>query len=671
MYRIDENIEISSQIKLTGDEYAGFYSNGLTMQDSETMRRMSVIEENDTHTVMRDDRGVELEVLHEQLADSTYMIRSVITNKGENDVTLEMADSFSAKGIKADKIHRMTSFWSAEGRLKTDDVKELGLECSWNHMAYRVEKFGNVGSMPVRRYFPFVALEDSDSKRFIAFLLYTPSSWQVEIVCRHDDLLTVNGGIADRDFGAFSKKMVPGAVLETPRALMAIGSSMEEVCDKLVKAQKPDVSPIDDHMGITFNEYCATWGNPNEENMKKVCDHVAGKGIQYLVMDSGWYGKDDGYWWDYTGEWEINTNRFPNGLKPVADYIRSKGMIPGIWFEFENVTPKCKLWEKAEWLLKKDGVPLSVGGRRFLDMENPEVKEHLRNKVIKLLKDNGYGYIKVDYNDTIGIGCDGPDGLGENLRRKVLATQEFFKELRREIPELVIENCSSGGHRLEPSMMELASMASFSDAHEIPALPIIAANVHRIIRPEQNQIWAVFRAADSDARLYCSICSTLFGRMGLSGDIYDMSEHQWDIIHAGMDFYKKASEIIRDGYTQVLECNVKSYNDPEGGQLVVRSSGDRTLVVYHRFGNSVSVEEFAEGLANESVAAREAEEANEKASAVVISNEKILCDKNEIVEKLLAKISAGCDGDVVRQNDVVTYGKADRDFSAQAWIVVR
>ena len=119
-------------------------------------------------------------------------------------------------------------------------------------------------------------------------------------------------------------------------------------------------------------------------------------------------------------------------------------------------------------------------------MEDPYVQDYLKKSVIDRLKEDGFGYIKVDYNDTLGIGCDGDGSLGENLRKKVLATQEFFRRMRREIPELVIENCSSGGHRLEPSFMQLASQASFSDAHEIASLPVIAANVQRVIKPQQS-----------------------------------------------------------------------------------------------------------------------------------------------------------------------------------------
>ena len=94
-------------------------------------------------------------------------------------------------------------------------------------------------------------------------------------------------------------------------------------------------------------------------------------------------------------------------------------------------------------------------------MEDEWVINYLGGKVIKLLKECGFGYLKVDYNDTIGMGCDGPESLGENLRKKVQATQEFFRKIKAEIPEIVIENCSSGGHRLEPSMMELVSRQAF------------------------------------------------------------------------------------------------------------------------------------------------------------------------------------------------------------------
>lgn len=587
------NIKSLAQCKFTGDEYCGFYSCGLTMLDNSSMRRFNNTYESGSKTTLTSDDGLKLTVSYEKspYSDATGVVTSFENGSGA-PVTLEMLTSFLLPEVKADKIHRILSFWSAEGRVKTDDLAELNMEHSWNNMAFRVEKFGNVGSMPVRKYFPFVALEDSETHSFTAVQLYSPASWQIELTVRAGDVVRVSGGIADRDFGQWTKTVKPGETFVAPKAVVATGSSLEEVCDKLVKAQHPDISPIDNKMGITFNEYCATWGNPTIDNLKKLADKIVGKGIQYLVMDSGWYS-DCGNWWEYRGDWSINKNRFPNGLRELTDYIREKGMIPGIWFEFEVASPKSGVYDNPEHFVKKDGVPLTIGGARFWDMEDPYVESYLDRYVIGNLRDNGFGYIKVDYNDTMGIGCDGPEGPGENLRKKVLATQEYFKKMRRELPDLVIENCSSGGHRLEPSFMELASQASFSDAHEIPSLPLIAANLHRVIRPEQSQIWAVMRATDSDSRIFYSICATFLGRMGLSGDVYDLSDHQWGLLDGGIDFYREAAPIIKDGYTFFNCADTKSYNNPTGSQLVLRVFEDKVLCVYHRFAGSEDIETFA------------------------------------------------------------------------------
>lgn len=345
---------------------------------------------------------------------------------------------------------------------------------------------------------------------------------------------------------------------------------------------------MDQDMGIMFNEFCTTWGNPSLENIKKICDKLKGRDVKYLVIDSGWYGKNEG-WWASIGDWDVNYEKFPGGLKKAADYIRECGMIPGLWFEPESVGRLSKHWDNTVHLLKKDGVVLTVGDKRFWDMSDPWVKNYLSNAVIKTLKECGFGYIKIDYNDTIGIGCDGAESLGEGLRQRVRASQEFFKNIKWEIPDIVIEMCSSGGHRLEPSMMELVSQASFSDAHEITAIPIIAANIHRVIKPSQSQIWAVMRGNDSNNRIYYSIISTFFGRMCLSGDIYDLTDNQWSIIEEGMDFYREAAGIIKSGTTVKYENHVKSYNKPVGEQIVIRKYGNKLLVIAHRFENSNNI----------------------------------------------------------------------------------
>lgn len=577
-------MELYGEMKLRGDGYGGGFSCGMTMCRSETMEGFDLCEETEDRVVYKNRSGVVLTV-HRKRDGEALRVCQTVYNGSSEEIGLEMLASFAIRGVKADRIHRLQSFWSAEGKLRTETFVELHLEPSWNRCGMRIEKFGNVGSMPVRKYFPFLGLEDSGSGRFLGIQLYCASSWQMEILCKEEETLSVVGGLGDRDFGHWMKELAPGESFASPEAVIAQGTSLCQVCDRLVRAQHPKISPLDGQMDILYNEYCTTWGNPSFENLKRICDKLTGKGIRYLVIDSGWYGHSE-YWWESIGDWDVNEQRFPGGMKPIADYIRSRGMIPGLWFEMESLAPGSVHYNQAEHLVRKDGVPLTVGGKRFWDMEDPWVIEYLSEKVIRLLKDCGFGYLKVDYNDTMGMGCDGAESPGEGLRRKAEATKAFFARIREEIPDMVIENCSSGGHRLEPSMMELVSQASFSDAHEIKSIPLIAANLHRVIQPRQSQIWAVLRAGDSEERIYYSLIATLLGRMCLSGEIYDLSPRQWELVEEGMAFYRLAADIIRDGITVLHQYTAKGYNEPKGEQLVLRELGNRGLAVYHRFEDS-------------------------------------------------------------------------------------
>lgn len=606
------------EVKIMGDPYSIGFANGLSLCKSPSSFGFKEVSSSETEKIYENDRNHRI-IIHITKRTVPYgevtEAATEFINNSDKPCTLEMLASFAIFGVKADKIHRLQSFWSAEGKLRTETINDLHLEPSWNRCGTRVEKFGNLGSMPVRKYFPFVALEDSSSGKILGIQLYSPASWQIELLCKESDELTVVGGIADRDFGHWTKTVNPGESFLTPKAVMAEGNSLYEVTNALVSAQQPDISPVDNDMGIAFNEYCTTWGNPSFENVKRIADKLEGKGVKYLVIDSGWYGT--GNWWETIGDWDVNEDKFPGGMKPIADYIRSKGMIPGMWFEYEALAKSAKYYNSDEYLIKKDGVPLTVVERRFWDMENPWVVNYLSEKVIGQLKKSGFGYLKIDYNDTLGMGCDGDEGMGENLRKKVEGSKNFFRLMRKELPDLVIENCSSGGHRLEPSMMELCSQASFSDAHETRAIPIIAANMHRVIKPSQSQIWAVLRANDDDNRIHYSLCATLMGRMCLSGDIYNLSDHQWELVEKGMEFYRAAADIIKDGETILCENTADSYNRPTGSQLIIRRLGGRELIVLHRFENS------------------------EQPDLSFLSGKKI----------------------------TATYGNAETDFSAQAWIV--
>ncbi|MCR5684503.1 MAG: alpha-galactosidase [Lachnospiraceae bacterium] len=642
------SVEPAVQFKLVGDTYPDGFIHGHSMKNSQSVWEAEFLgqrveqtegaagacsEKNKITRILTTciRRGLEAtSVLEYREGDKYITAYSVFENKGQQDVTLEMASSFNICAFPCVggalrqqdlTLHRLRSKWSMEGRLESRDFLDLELEPAWLRIGAASERFGEVGSMPVRRFFPWMIVSDSmqsipnethvrnsavsakvggsikhgDADRdhpclrmsdppqgySIGTQLAHNASWQMEVYNK-DEKNSISGGIADREFGHWMKTLKAGETFTTPKAILTVAhDDIDGISYRLTSAQMENLEHVPEsekELPVIFNEYCTSWGNPTEEKMETIAQTLKGHGIKYCVIDAGWHVKDGNDWSDI-GDWITNKTRFPGGLKKTADKIRECGMIPGLWYEMEVVGKDSEVFRLEDFLLKRDGLPIQTMFRRFLDMRKPQVREFLDVRLIENLKNNGFGYLKVDYNDNLGIGCEGAESLGEGLRLNMEASREYFRRIRREIPEIVIENCSSGGHRLEPSMQGVTSMASFSDAHEWNAIPVIAANVSRAILPAQSQIWAVLRKNDDDKRLYWSLSNTFLGRMCLSGDICDLNDVQWGIVDEAIAFYKKCAPVIKNGRNYRFGPEQRSFNDLRGWQAVSRVSADGTRAV--------------------------------------------------------------------------------------------
>lgn len=587
------------QLHSRGDHLANGYGNGITLAGTSATDALHFIsqrtEGHKITTELADDTGRTVcHVLEWEEGLKAIRSYTVFVNKSDKPVILDLISSVNIGGLtpfsEGDAageltLHRIKSAWSAEGRLSSESIEEAMLERSWTGHALRIVKFGQAGSMPVRGYFPFAALEDRKNGVTWAMQLACPSSWQMEIR-RKEDTLSMMASLADYDFGHWAKTIACGESFRTPEAYITAGcGGVDQVSQRLLTVHKKNMPRPDAELPVLFNEYCTTWGDPSHKNIKKIADTIEGHGFDFFVIDAGWYRKE-GVAWDHCGgDWIANeTSLFPDGIKATADVIRSRGMIPGIWFEPETCAEDSDIFKREDMLLRRDGAVIDTDNRRFLDMRKKEVRDYLNIRMISFLRDNGFGYTKIDYNDCIGIGCDDPDSPGEGLRQNMLQTLDFFRQVRNDVPGIWIENCSSGGHRLEPSFMSVADMASFSDAHECQEIPIIAAALHRLILPAQSQIWSVIRKDDSLRRIGYSLIATFLGVMCISGDVVDLTSDQWDKIDEGIAFYRDIRHIIRDGVSSFYGDVSSSWRHPEGHQAVCRSLNDETLTVIHSFG---------------------------------------------------------------------------------------
>ena len=139
-------MEFYAEMKLAGDEYAGGFSCGLTMTGSKTIKGFTPISETPEKTQYQNERGIILTV-HKKKDGAALRTWSTVHNGSQEEITLEMLASFVLTNVEADKIHRLQSFWSAEGKLRTETIEDLHLEKSWSGAGVRIEKFGNVGSV--------------------------------------------------------------------------------------------------------------------------------------------------------------------------------------------------------------------------------------------------------------------------------------------------------------------------------------------------------------------------------------------------------------------------------------------------------------------------------------------------------------------------------------------
>jgi alpha-galactosidase len=533
--------------------------------------------------------------------DLGVRIETSIENTGQAVLPIEMLSSFSLTGISPFvdddaagrlKLHRFRSAWSNEAQHTVQDFGELNLERTWAG-APTYLRYGQTGSLPVRKFHPFIAVEDAEAGVFWGATVAWHGSWQMEVQ-RGEDPVSLSGGLGDFEQAHWMKALAPGDTFTAPIALLATGcGDIDALCSRLVDTQKHlahEEPPHEAELPIIFNEWCSSWGNPTHDYLLRTADRLSQTHTKYLVIDDGWAEKPAGADIQFNGDWNVSKAAFPEGIGQTAAAIRERGLIPGLWYEFEACTEGTEAFKRYDHQLQRDGRVLQVGSRHFWDFRDPWTFDYLSDKVIKLLRDNGFGYLKVDYNESIGLGCDGAESLGEGLRQHLVKVKEFFAKIRREVPGIVIENCASGGHRVEPGMVGLTSMSSSSDAHETVEIPIIAAQMHRLIPVCKNQVWAVLRPEDSHQRLYYSLAATFLGRMCISGDVVELSEDRFAIVQQAQGFYQQIQSILKCGRSKLYDHTGLSRRYPTGWQALVRESqdGESVLVVVHRFDRAAS-----------------------------------------------------------------------------------
>lgn len=492
---------------------------------------------------------------------SVVRIWNRIENRGNDVQTLEYISNFHYEGIEKEgvlprdekmKVWIPHNSWQRELNWKSYTLPELGMEQVQPDEIQRSSgmlRISNTGNWSAKEYLPMAFLENTETGTGLFWQIEHNGSWHWEIGDQNGHLYLALGG-PNEIYSHWSENLKPGESFETVKAAVGVSNGgLDDVMGILTDYRRRIRRKNRDNetLPVIFNDYMnCLWGQPTAEKEYPLIRAAADAGCEYYCIDAGWYA--DGDWWDNVGEWQESSLRFPEGLRKVTDYIRSFGMIPGVWLEPEVMGIHCPLASQVpdDWFFIRHGKRVYDRSRFQLDYRNPTVRRHMTDVVDRLIREYGVGYIKTDYNIEPGIGTElHADSCGSGMLEHERCYLSWLDSLWEKYPDLIIENCSSGGLRMDYAMLSRCSIQSTSDQDDYLKYAVIAANAPTGVTPEQAAVWAYPMNHQQPADLQTLRQETVFNmvnamllRIHQSGHLASLDDTRKALVKEGIRVYK-------------------------------------------------------------------------------------------------------------------------------------
>ncbi len=380
------------------------------------------------------------------------------------------------------------------------------------------------------------------------------------------DMLRVGMGVSDYNF---LWELQPGESFYAPEALISYSyegfGAMSRTFHDTFRKHLIRSPYLHKKRPILINNWEATYFDFNLDRLLEIARTAKSAGIEMLVMDDGWFGhrSSDNC---SLGDWIVNEEKLPGGLSALANAVNEIGMDLGIWFEPEMVSPDSDLYRAhPDWAVKIPGrEPALCRTQLVLDITRKEVRDYVFNSISRVLKSANIRYVKWDMNRPLtDVGSMASAG-GEIMHRYMLGVYELQERLITEFPDLLLENCSSGGARFDPGMLYYSPQIWCSDdtdaierltIQEGTALiyPLSAIGAHVSICPNHT----VGRTTD----LYTRSVVALAGTFGYEMDITKMSDEELSEIRDQVEMYHRYSDLVREGDLYRIKGNSPLYKN--------------------------------------------------------------------------------------------------------------
>ncbi|MCQ2389104.1 MAG: alpha-galactosidase [Kiritimatiellae bacterium] len=318
-------------------------------------------------------------------------------------------------------------------------------------------------------WFPFWGVDFADGSGR-EFAIGWSGAWRADFTAAANGAVRMTAGMLKTHF-----RVLPGETLRLPSMLVferAKGVDPVAMQTTIHRFMVDEKSPRDSKGRVIepVQPITAGGGNKPPEKMKGMIDWAVREKVPFncFWVDAGWNGpahKPDlvsncgDHWWKYVGWWEFNPAVHPKGnLREVSEHAHKHGMKMLLWVEperynVEHVKPKAFL-EHRDWFLPAEGkgAPPGWGVNYLIDLGNPAACDFTIETISRLVRESKLDVYRQDFNFNVlpyWAGADAPDRVGVSEMKHVAGLYRFWDALRARFPDLLVENCASGGRRLD------------------------------------------------------------------------------------------------------------------------------------------------------------------------------------------------------------------------------
>ena len=413
-------------------------------------------------TLADDVIGVQVKLLYSVLFDKDVITRSVIIkNIGCRQVQLEKAASASIDIPYGD----------------FDLIQFHGRHCMERQMervrlTHDIHVIGSKRGMSSHHHNPFSILCDHDATEnngnCYGFMLMYSGNHKTEIEKDQAGSVRVVTGISDDNF---SWNLAAEDSFYTPETILSFSNrglnGLSGNYHRAIRENVCDIKYLDMKRPVLINNWEATYFDFDTAKIISLAQQAHELGIEMLVLDDGWFGNrlDDNAG---LGDWFVNEEKLPGGLKKIADEINALGMKFGLWFEPEMINENTKLYrEHPEWVLRDpDREPMMSRNQMVLDMSRKDVQDYLYDCISAVLDSANIEYVKWDFNRSVANVYSNllpAEKQGEVAHRFMLGTYALMERFTQNYPNVMIEGCAGGGGRFDAGILYYSPQIWCSD----------------------------------------------------------------------------------------------------------------------------------------------------------------------------------------------------------------